>query len=73
MCLVGRAVTLVRAKVEANLPRKRGAAAAGYEKAINRFYEKVASCAGHWVIAPSRPACERGPGIDLADHDVRCS
>jgi len=41
VCLVGRAVTLVRAKVEANLPRKRGAAAAGYEKAINRFYEKV--------------------------------
>ena len=41
VCLVGRAVTLVRAKVEANLPRKRGAAAAGYDKAINRFYEKV--------------------------------
>ncbi len=41
MCLVGRAVTLVRAKVEVNLPRKRGAAAAGYEKAITRFYEKV--------------------------------
>jgi protein pelota len=34
-------VTLVRAKVEVNLPRKRGAAAAGYEKAITRFYEKV--------------------------------
>ena len=41
VCLVGRAVTLVRAKIEANLPRKRGAAAAGYEKAISRFYEKV--------------------------------
>ncbi len=41
VCLVGRAVTLVRAKIEANLPRKRGAAAAGYEKAINRFYDKV--------------------------------
>ena len=41
VCLVGRAVTLVRAKIEVNLPRKRGAAAAGYEKAVSRFYEKV--------------------------------
>lgn len=32
MCLVGGSTTLVRARVEANLPRKRGAAAAGYDK-----------------------------------------
>lgn len=41
MCLVGGSVTVVRAKIEANLPRKRGAALAGYDKAINSFNEKV--------------------------------
>lgn len=33
VCLVGGSTTLVRAHVEANLPRKRGAAALGYDKA----------------------------------------
>jgi protein pelota len=33
VCLVGGATTLVRARIEANLPRKRGAAAVGYDKA----------------------------------------
>lgn len=41
MCLVGASVTVVKAKIEANLPRKRGAAAAGYDKAITSFNEKV--------------------------------
>ncbi len=35
MCLVGGSTTLVRARVEANLPRKRGAAALGYDKVGN--------------------------------------
>ena len=63
MCLIARAVTLVRAKIEANLPRKRGAAAAGYEKAINRFYEKVGSSPGEllllMVTSRSYPALHR--------------
>eukprot|EP00959_Pyramimonas_sp_CCMP1952_P373692 7826085-Pyramimonas_sp.AAC.1 len=37
--LVGGTCTLTRAKVETNMPRKRGAAQAGYDKAINKFYE----------------------------------
>lgn len=41
VCLVGGSTTLVRARVEANLPRKRGAAALGYDKAWTRFLEHV--------------------------------
>ncbi|EFN59828.1 hypothetical protein CHLNCDRAFT_29371 [Chlorella variabilis] len=41
LCLVGSTCTLTRAKVEANVPRKRGAAAAGYDKAMDSFYDKV--------------------------------
>ncbi len=41
MCLVGSSVTVVRAKVEGNIPKKRGAAAAGYDKALSRFFDKV--------------------------------
>ncbi|KAG2437379.1 hypothetical protein HXX76_006031 [Chlamydomonas incerta] len=43
VCLVGGSTTLVRARVEANLPRKRGAAAAGYDKAWTRFLDHVFS------------------------------
>jgi hypothetical protein len=32
---------LVRAKVEANLPRKRGPAVAGYDKAWEKFMDQV--------------------------------
>ncbi|PRW60647.1 PELOTA 1 isoform X1 [Chlorella sorokiniana] len=41
LCLVGSTCTLTRAKIEANIPRKRGAAAAGYDKAMESFYDKV--------------------------------
>lgn len=41
VCLVGPATTLVRARVEANLPRKRGAAAAGFDKAFSKFMDNV--------------------------------
>ncbi len=47
LCLVGSTCTLTRAKVEANIPRKRGAAAAGYDKAMESFYEKVRPCVLH--------------------------
>jgi len=39
--LVGGSCTLVRAKVEKSMPRKRGAAMAGYEKALNTFLENT--------------------------------
>jgi protein pelota len=39
--LVGSSTTLVRARIEANLPRKRGAAAAGYDKALEKFHSAV--------------------------------
>ncbi|KAF5841125.1 Dom34 protein [Dunaliella salina] len=41
LCLVGSATTLTRAKIEANLPRKRGPAVAGYDKAYAKFQENV--------------------------------
>jgi len=41
VCLVGASTTLVKAKVEASMPRKRGAAAAGYDKALASFFDKA--------------------------------
>ncbi|CAG9464990.1 unnamed protein product [Pedinophyceae sp. YPF-701] len=38
LVLVGGSVTTTCAKIEANLPRKRGAAAQGFEKAMGKFY-----------------------------------
>ena len=46
LLLVGAACTVSKAKVEHSLPRKRGAAAAGYEKAVSRFFTKVGSFCG---------------------------
>ena len=40
LVLVGGNVTLVRAKIEANLPRKRGAEAGGYDKALEKFFAR---------------------------------
>jgi protein pelota len=39
--LVGGACTLVAAKVEKSMPRKRGAALMGYDKALERFLENT--------------------------------
>ena len=41
LCLVGRTCTLTKAKIEVSMPRKRGAAAAGYDKAIESFYSRA--------------------------------
>ena len=41
LCLVGSSCTLQRARIETNMPRKRGAAAAGYDKALESFFRKV--------------------------------
>lgn len=41
LCLVGGSVTTVRAKIETSIPRKRGPAIAGYDKAVKKFFENV--------------------------------
>lgn len=64
LCLVGSTCTLTRAKIEANVPRKRGAAAAGYDKAMESFYDKVfTSVVRHvdWEIV--RCLVVAGPGF----------
>jgi hypothetical protein len=43
VCLVGASITVVAAKVEGSIPRKRGAAAAGYDKALDRFFDKASA------------------------------
>jgi hypothetical protein len=47
LCLVGSSTTLVRAKIEANLPRKRGPAIAGYDKAWDKFMDQVCAWVGN--------------------------
>ncbi|CAO2821355.1 unnamed protein product [Amaranthus hypochondriacus] len=39
--LVGKSVTLTRSRIEASIPRKHGPAIAGYESALNKFFENV--------------------------------
>lgn len=61
---MGSTCTLTRAKIEANVPRKRGAAAAGYDKAMESFYDKVfTSVVRHvdWEIV--RCLVVAGPGF----------
>ncbi|KAK9845401.1 hypothetical protein WJX81_005613 [Elliptochloris bilobata] len=64
VCLVGASTTLVKAKIEASLPRKRGAAAAGYDKAVTSFYDKVlAAVVRHVDWAVVRCLVIAGPGF----------
>lgn len=39
--LVGKSVTTTKTRIETSIPRKRGPAIAGYEKALNKFFENV--------------------------------
>ncbi|KAF0890649.1 hypothetical protein E2562_004166 [Oryza meyeriana var. granulata] len=39
--LIGRSVTVTRARIETSIPRKHGPAIAGYESALNKFFEHV--------------------------------
>ncbi len=41
ICLVGQSITTVKARIETSIPRKRGPAIAGYDKALNKFFENV--------------------------------
>lgn len=43
VCLVGANCTVVKAKIETSIPKKKGAALAGYDKAITTFYNRVYS------------------------------
>ncbi|KAG2453121.1 hypothetical protein HYH02_002451 [Chlamydomonas schloesseri] len=64
VCLVGGSTTLVRARVEANLPRKRGAAAAGYDKAWTRFLDHVfTAVVRHVDFAVVKCLVIAGPGF----------
>jgi hypothetical protein len=72
LCLVGSSTTLVRAKIEANLPRKRGPAIAGYDKAWDKFMEQVSckqSCL-HGCLPG--PVCATVLGVRRSMHG-RCS
>ncbi|KAL8110909.1 protein PELOTA 1-like [Apium graveolens] len=40
--LIGKSVTVTRTRIEASIPRKHGPAIAGYDKALNKFFENVA-------------------------------
>ncbi|KAI5394785.1 CDP-diacylglycerol--glycerol-3-phosphate 3-phosphatidyltransferase, variant 2 [Lathyrus oleraceus] len=39
--LVGRSMTVTRSRIEASIPRKHGPAIAGYERALNKFFDNV--------------------------------
>lgn len=39
--LVGRSLTITRAKIETSIPRKHGPAIAGYQTALNKFFEHL--------------------------------
>ncbi|KAK1403653.1 The messenger RNA surveillance factor Pelota [Heracleum sosnowskyi] len=40
--LIGKSVTITRSRIEASIPRKHGPAIAGYDKALNKFFDNVA-------------------------------
>ncbi|CAI9091427.1 OLC1v1026460C1 [Oldenlandia corymbosa var. corymbosa] len=39
--LVGKSVTISRSRIETSIPRKHGPAIAGYDKALNKFFDNV--------------------------------
>ncbi|KAL7109088.1 hypothetical protein ACP275_06G153500 [Erythranthe tilingii] len=39
--LVGKSVTTTRGRIETSIPRKHGASIAGYDKALNKFFDNV--------------------------------
>jgi protein pelota len=65
LCLVGRTCTVVRARVEVAIPRKRGAAAAGYDKALGTFRERAfAAVARHVDWEQIKCLVIAGPGFE---------
>eukprot|EP00741_Cyanophora_paradoxa_P014819 tig00020825_g14295.t1 len=41
LCLISGSMTITRQRIEMSIPRKRGAAAAGHEKAMTKFFEAL--------------------------------
>jgi protein pelota len=39
--LVGKSLTIMRSRIKTSIPHKHGPSVAGYDKALNKFYEKV--------------------------------
>ncbi|XP_057764603.1 protein PELOTA 1 [Salvia miltiorrhiza] len=39
--LVGKSMTITRARIETSIPRKHGPAVAGYDKALSKFFENI--------------------------------
>jgi protein pelota len=64
LCLVGGATTAVRARIETSMPRKSGAAAAGYDKAQAKFFEAVLQAVlRHVDFSVVRCLLVAGPGF----------
>ena len=64
LCLVGGATTALRARIEVSLPRKSGAAAAGFDKAQTKFFEAVLQAIlRHVDFAVVRCLLLAGPGF----------
>lgn len=76
--LVGAHVTSCRARVETHLPRKTGAAAAGYAGALDRFYSRALEAVGRHVDF-TKVTClvVAGPGfaprgfVEYAEREAR--
>lgn len=70
LCLVGSSCTLQRARIETNMPRKRGAAAAGYDKSLESFFRKVGN--GHSCPTLSSPCTmpSSTAGVHIASKAV---
>ena len=64
LSLVGASATLHRARIEVNMPRKKGAAVAGRDKAVEAFYGRVyAALARHVDWAVVKCLVVAGPGF----------
>ncbi|KAG6726089.1 hypothetical protein I3842_02G064100 [Carya illinoinensis] len=62
--LVGKSVTVTRSRIEASIPRKHGPAIAGYESALNKFFENVLQAfLKHVDFAVVRCAVIASPGF----------
>ncbi len=72
VCLVGSSTTVQKAKIESSIPRKRGAAAAGYDKALQSFFNKV-TCALRCSCCAGRHTAKDWPfSADLDGSSAQC-
>lgn len=65
--LIGANTVVQKAKIEASMPRKRGAAAAGFDKALNSFFDKLMQV----TMRPQVACCNTAHRSDaLSLHDT---